>query len=167
MLAIERQRPISVVDGVPLDCDVKLPGYRCHMSNINAAIGIAQIQKLDQFVLRRREICQKYINGLGRLRGLAFLLIPYHEIVPFMFVVRVKDGRRNALKAYLESEGIETKINYIPAHCFNLFRVDDNSCPNAERAYSEILSLPLHCALTDQDVDRVIDAVASFFDRTV
>jgi dTDP-4-amino-4,6-dideoxygalactose transaminase len=68
--------------------------------------------------------------------------------------------------AYLRQREIETSINYIPNHFHPYYRRDGLSLPNTERAYAEILTLPLHCALTDDDVTRVIETVTAFYGAT-
>ena len=89
-----------------------------------------------------------------------FMNVKYDEIVPFMFIVRVKNGMRDKLKAYLWENDIETAIKYVPSHLFKLYRQDN--CPVTEQAFEEILELPLHCRLSDEDVETVIKTVNAF-----
>lgn len=147
--------------GRGLAYEVSRQGYRYHMSDINAAIGIAQLRKVDTFIARRREICRRYDAAFSDLPGVATLPVDYGQAAPHIYVLRVADGRRDALMASLRERGIETGINYIPNHLQPYYR-SGVSLPATERAYTEILTLPLHCALSDGDVDTVIDAVASF-----
>ncbi|HWP49035.1 MAG TPA: DegT/DnrJ/EryC1/StrS aminotransferase family protein [Candidatus Limnocylindrales bacterium] len=145
--------------------EVTTQGFRYHMSNINAAIGIEQLKKLDGFIARRREICQKYEEAFKNISGLQRLRINYHECAPHIYVIRVKDGRRNALMQFLKDRHIETGINYIPNHLHPYFRVDGLTLPVAEKAYEEILTLPLHCGLSDDEVQEVIRCVKQFFEE--
>lgn len=144
--------------------DVVRLGYRYHLSNINAAIGLAQLKKVEQFLARRRAICRRYDAAFKDLGGLQPLPINYDDAAPHIYVIRVRDGRRDALRRFLGERGIETGINYVPNHRHSYFRGEDTTLPETERAYAEILTLPLHCALTDEDVGVVIRAVRAFWD---
>lgn len=145
--------------------DVDTQGYRYHMSAINAAIGIEQLKKLDSFIARRRVICDLYERGLGELTGLELLGMDYDHISPFMFTVKVEGGRRDELIAYLKEHDIETGISYVPNHHHSLYKGVEGTRPLdvTDRLFREILSLPLHCELTDKDVDSVIARVKEFF----
>ena len=159
----KRQHPMSR-SGVRMDYDVTSIGYRCHMSNINGAIGLAQIKKLDGFIARRREICRCYLAGLRGLTYIDFLHMDYEVMIPFMFVVRVKNGLRDSLKKYLAEHDIESAIKYVPAHFFKIYQ-GEVTCPVTEKAYKEILELPLHCGLSDDDIEQVIRVIRRFGDE--
>ena len=143
--------------------DVTTNGFRYHMSNINGAIGLTQLKRVSSFIARRREICRVYDAAFRYLAGVQPLQINYDETAPHVYVVRVKDRRRDQLMEFLGNRDIETGINYVPNHLHSYFRVNGLRLPETESAYSEILTLPLHCALSDSDVKFVIDSVASFF----
>ena len=145
--------------------DVVRIGYRYHLSNINAAIGLAQLKKVERFLARRRSICRRYDAAFADLAGVQCLRINYGEAAPHIYVIRVRDGQRDTLRDFLAEWGIETGINYVPNHLHSYFRRDGVSLPETERAYAEILTLPLHCALTDEDVASVIAAVCVFMER--
>jgi len=136
------------------------------MSNINAAIGLAQLQKIDRFIAHRRAVCRWYDESFSTIAGLRPLHVNYDEAAPHIYVVRVADGRRDALIQHLADHGIETGINYIPNHVHPYFRHAALTLPHTDRAFKEILTLPLHCRLTDGDVTHVIASVCSFFDAT-
>jgi perosamine synthetase len=143
--------------------DVKTQGFRYHMSNINAAIGLAQLKKVENFIARRREICREYDGAFENVSGIQRLRINYDEVAPHIYVIRVQDGRRDTLMQFLKDRDIETSINYIPNHLHPYFRKDGLCLPETERAYKEILTLPLHCELSDADVKTVIQCVKGFF----
>lgn len=143
--------------------DVKTQGFRYHMSNINAAIGLAQLKKVDRFIARRREICRRYDQAFSDTLGIQRLRINYDEAAPHIYVVRVKDGRRDALMQFLKDRDVETGINYIPNHLHSYFKQDGLSLAQSEEAYKEILTLPLHYCLSNADVEAVIDSAIEFF----
>lgn len=142
--------------------DVPLQGYRYHMSNINAAIGLAQLAKIDRFIERRREICSLYLNKLNGLNEVQLPVYDFSTIAPFMFVIRVKDSKRDALKTYLMEHDIESGISYYPCHHYSLYN-DGQSFPITERLGDEILCLPLHYELSNEDVAEVTNTIKSFF----
>lgn len=139
--------------------EVKTQGFRYHMSNINAAIGLVQLRKIDTFISRRKEICRRYDSAFKGTPTISCLQINYDEVAPHIYVIRVKDGRRNGLMDYLKSLDIETGINYIPNHLHPFYANKAVSLPETEKAYQEILTLPLHFGLSDDDVTKVIQGV--------
>ena len=145
--------------------DVTTQGYRYHMSNINAAIGLAQIQKLDAFIARRREVAEMYHRLLADIDEIVLPKINMEDMSYFMFVIKVKDGKRDQLKSFFMENDIETGISYIPIHTFSLFKKEGVSIPVTEEIYEEILSLPMHYGLTNEDVETVSRVLHEFFNK--
>lgn len=144
--------------------DVTTAGYRYHLGNINAAIGLAQIKKTDRFIQRRREICHLYDRELNQVKGIERMADDYDTITPFMYVIRVKEGRRNQLKDYLMEHDIETGVSYIPCHTFHIFREEGTVLPVTDEIFREILCLPLHPELADADVKEVCGRIKEFME---
>jgi len=142
-------------------------GFRYHMGNINAAAGLSQLAKADRFIARRREIARRYDAALGPLPGIHPLRIDYAEAAPHIYVVRVKEGRRDLLMRCLRDAGVETSVNYVPNHLQPYFRDEAVSLPETELAFEEILTLPLHCGLSDRDVETVIEGIRAFYTKRV
>lgn len=142
--------------------DVERLGFRYHLANLHAAIGLAQLSKFELIATSRRSLFRTYRGGLGG----AALRLPEQDvddIVPFMFYVRVLGGRRAELIAHLKSMGIDTGIHWQPAHRFTLFkgcRKGDLSV--TEEVGDQILSLPFHSDMAQGDIERVIAAVRAF-----
>jgi dTDP-4-amino-4,6-dideoxygalactose transaminase len=136
---------------------VSTQGFRYHMGQINAAIGVAQLKKLDSFIARRREICRRYNEAFIGLENIQTLKVNYDEVAPHIYVIRVK-GFRDELKEFLQSREIETAINYIPNHLHPMYN-DGSKLPETDKAYEEILSLPLHCKMSNEDVEAVVSGV--------
>ena len=147
---------------------VNRQGFRCHMSNINAAIGLVQLAKLPDFIQRRRKICQYYNEALAKINGIELLDIDYQVTASHIYVVKVKDGKRDALMDFLKEQDIEASINYVPNHLHlyfqELYGAKKWLLPVTEKAFEEILTLPLHCALTDSDVEKVINNIKRFYE---
>lgn len=144
--------------------DVLEDGFRYHLSNLHAAIGLAQLAKLDVIRWSRQAACRLYNARLGRLDGLA---VPDADVSgqnPFLYYVRVKDCRRQALREHLADAGVETGIHWVPLHHLTLFAgCRRGPLDVVDRAAEEILSLPLHSGMREEVVERVCDAVISFF----
>ena len=143
--------------------DVPVQGYRYHMSNINAGIGLAQIKKLNGFIARRREIAHKYIDLLSDVKGIVLPNNNIDEMSSFMFVIKVLDGKRDQLKSFFMENDIETGISYIPIHSFSLFKKEGFTLPVTEEIYEEILSLPMHVGLSNDDIELVCAKIHEFF----
>ena len=142
--------------------DVKHQGFRYHMSNLMAALGRAQLKKLDHFAARRRALAARYVRSFAGMNGLSTMALDWPNMVPHIFVVKVQDGARQALADHLKAREIETGFHYQPNHCLTLFKTD-YALPMAEKLAGELLTLPLHAELTDEEQERVIEAVIGFF----
>jgi perosamine synthetase len=136
-------------------------GWRYHMSNINAAIGVQQLTRFDAFKERKQAIVRRYDTALADCPGLS-LIEHNDESFPFFYVVRVVGGRRDALAAHLRERGVATGIHYIPNHLQPLFADWREPLAVTEQLFGEILTLPLFYEMTDADVATVIAAVRSF-----
>jgi perosamine synthetase len=142
--------------------EVTTRGFRYHMGNINAAAGLVQLRKAQGFIARRREICRRYDAAFRSMDGLRPLRIDYDEVAPHIYVLRIGGGRRDALMRSLKDVGVETSLNYVPNHLQPYFRSDGRTLQETERAFADMLTLPLHCGLSDDDVSTVIDGVRAF-----
>jgi len=145
--------------------EVTTQGYRYHMSNINAAIGIAQFKKFESFIHRKKEIVQKYNAAFMNIDGLKILTWDLKETAPFTYIVKVLNGVREDLIEFLKGKGVGTGIHYFPNHLQPFFKPFTTSLPVTEQIGEEILTLPLYYDMTGQDVDLVIDSVTEFLAR--
>jgi perosamine synthetase len=142
---------------------VVTPGFRYHLSNINAAIGLAQLKRFDQYRARKRAIVRRYDEAFRAMEGLALIDHNLEETFPFFYIVRVLSGRRDAMADHLKERGVGTGVHYIPNHLHPLFSDQTRSLPRTERLYKEILTLPLYYEMRDADVETVVDGVSAFF----
>ena len=144
--------------------DVKLPGYRYHLSNIHAAIGSVQIKRFPEIAQKRNAAARSFralTQGLSA--HLDYLRID-EGFVPFMNCATIRNGRRDALRAFLEAKGIQTGIHWTPGHHFTLFR----DCPHDDLAgtetfYGSIISLPFYTDMTDEECRHVTGMMGNFF----
>lgn len=142
--------------------EVTTQGYRHHMSNINAAIGLVQLKKLNMFIERKRNIVKLYNEQFNSLAGIKLLEWNLKDTAPFTYILRVLDGKRNELMDFLNEKGIGTGIHYIANHIQPYFKKYAGPLPITEEVGNEILTLPLYYDMTDSDVDLVIQSVTEF-----
>ena len=142
---------------------IEAPGYRYAMPNLNAAIGIAQLQRAELFLQRKRQVTRLYDDSFRNLEGTVLIRKSIDESFPFSYVIRVLDGERDALMAYLRVRQIGSMVQFIPNHLQPQFACGNVRLPLTEQLYREIITLPLFASITDMEVQEVIDAVIGFF----
>ena len=139
-------------------------GVNSRLDEIQAAILRARLPRLREWTERRRVLAARYRRLLIDATGVEVVPARDPGHVYHLFVVRVRDNRRSALQATLASSGIETLIHYpVPIPQQPAFAGSQPpGCPVASQVCHEILSLPLHAAMHDDDVDAIADAVNTF-----
>jgi perosamine synthetase len=137
-------------------------GYRCHMSDMNAALGIEQLKKFAEFQRRKRQIVASYDAAFTGLRGMRPLEHDLVHTCPWAYVVRVGEGRRDEFREFLRKRGVGTLIQFIPNHLQEAFAAFRVALPVTEQLFKEIVSLPLFAGMTDAEVHTVQDAVRAF-----
>ena len=142
--------------------DVKELGWRLHMNNIAAAIGRAQLAKFSEIRMLRQRNANMYLAALADISEIQLFPINAKTAVPHIFPIIVKNGRRNELQKYLADAGIETGVQYKPNHLLSYFNMG-YALPNAEKLYDEILSLPIHPLVTEDDMAYIISIIRRFF----
>lgn len=142
--------------------DVKHQGYRYHMSNLFAALGRVQLRRFHRdFAPKRVQLAQRYRDRLEGINGLTLLDTDLGPILPHIQPIRILGGRRDYVRTFLENEGVETGIHYKPNHLLTLYNRGGAALPITEHLFEELLSLPLHPALSTGDVDRICDLVSA------
>jgi len=136
-------------------------GYKYHMNDITAAIGLCQLAKLPDGNARRREIAATYRAALA---GITWIELPlehsYTRSAQHNFVI--KSPYRDALNTALMQAGISTGVHYMPIHLQPYYRSTHTTLPVAEQVWRTLLTLPLYPSMTASDVDRVIDGIRRF-----
>lgn len=144
--------------------DIKMCGQKCNMTDIMAAIGLAQMKRYPALLSRRREIINKYD---GSLKKYGETVLHYGENFAssgHLYLLRV-DGidekQRNAIIVKMAEKGVATNVHYKPLPMHTAYKnlgFDIKDYPVAYAKYSNEITLPLHTLLTDEEVDYVIDS---------
>lgn len=153
---------------VPWYYEMAEPGFNYRLPDINCALGLAQLSKLDGFIRRRAELVALYDRLLAPLAPL--VRVPWRprdsEPAWHLYAVQIDfaaaGSARSGLMKKLRADGIGTQVHYIPVHWQPYYRqrYGEQSLPGAEAFYRGTLSLPLYPALRDEDVERVVDRLA-------
>ena len=147
-------------DEGPWHQEVHSLGLNYRLPDVLAALGRSQLRKLDRFVGRRQHLAARYAELLADVDGLRLPQVaPGSASAWHLYPVRVLGGRRREVFNRLRRGGIAAQVHYLPVYRHPLFAelgFRPGSCPVAERAYSQLLSLPLHPGMTDADQDRVV-----------
>ena len=136
--------------------DVVDQGYRYHMSNIFAAIGKVQLKRLEpEFAPKRRHVANLYVSLLKDNPAVKLTKMDYtNDIIPHIFVVRIMNGTRQLVEDEFRKRDIQFGVQYRPNHELTYFKADYH-LPVTEEVYDEVLSLPMHPELTDDEVREI------------
>ena len=131
-------------------------GYKCHWNDIQAAIGLAQLERFDEMLDARRAIALRY---LAELDDCGLELPAWHpEHIWHLFVVRTDADRRNSLIDHLLARGISAGVHYKPLTHYPMY-ADKPTPPATEREWRRMVTLPMFAGMTTDEQGLVIDAV--------
>ena len=147
--------------------DVSVQGFRYHMSNLNAAIGLAQIKKIEKFREIKRNLFEDYINLSKKFKldeKIKFNQnLLKNEILHICTAILPDYINRDHFRAHLLSLGIETGIHYVPNHLHTMYKTS-YGLTNAERLGKTMISLPFHCNLLTSEIEFVLKSIKEYFD---
>lgn len=135
-------------------------GRRAAMNDVAAAVGLVQLRRLPEFLERRRAVAAMYERGLEDVASLRTPPPRAPDVAWTFYPVHV-DGRRDSLAAHLLERGVYCNFRYWPLHRTAMYH-SDGLFPGADEAAATTLLLPLHAALSDDDVDRVMESIGGF-----
>ena len=141
--------------------DVTEQGWRYHMSNIMAAIGREQLKKIDHFGQHRRSVVKRYSEGLASCPCITPLFKYSIDHIPHIFPIVVDENKRPHLRQHLLDQGIEVGIHYKPNHLLSKYQ--GQQCPNSEILSEQLLTLPCHADLSNEEVETVIKTCLDYF----
>ena len=142
-------------------------GYNYRVTDMQAALLSSQLDKLDRFAARRKELVKRYDEAFSAMKEITVQKeIPQSDTVRHLYLLQfnlemLTCGRKELYDA-LKAEGVGVNVHYIPTYTFPYYRqlgYEPGLCPNAERLYERIVSIPLFYSLTDEQQEQVIEAV--------
>ncbi|MFS1518038.1 UDP-4-amino-4,6-dideoxy-N-acetyl-beta-L-altrosamine transaminase [Bacillus sp. SCS-151] len=147
--------------------EMQFLGFNYRMTDIQAALGISQLKKVDSFISRRKAIVRKYNSAFDKLNQLTLpyekndRLSSYHLYVIKLDLHKLNGARKEIYEALI-NENIGVNVHYIPVYLqpyYQQLGYPPSLCPVAEKFYGDAITLPLFPKMTDEDVESVIKAV--------
>ena len=142
-------------------------GYNYRMTDFQAALLLSQLHKLPQFAARRKEIVEKYNEAFAQMPEIFVQKeIPESDTTRHLYILRLNPDKltcdRRQFFDALYAENTCPQVHYLPVYWHSYYEklgYEKGLCPNAEKYYEEVMSIPLYYMLTDEDVEDVIHAV--------
>ena len=142
-------------------------GYNYRMTDIQAALLSSQLDKLEMFAKRRKQLVKHYDEAFSSMPEITVQKeIAESDTVRHLYIIQLNLERltctRKEVYDALQAEGVGVNVHYIPVYFFPYYQrlgYRMGECPNAERLYERIISIPLFYSMTDEDADKVIYAV--------
>jgi len=172
---IDRQAFNRYGKGGTQDYEIVIPGYKSNMTDIQAAIGIHQIQELTQFIARRAELAERYQQALSDWSQWTLPQAPdyphlhaWHIYTP-LINEDVAGMNRDEFMQAMKERNIGTGLHYRAVHLYpyyrQVFNFKNGDFPHAEDVCERIVSLPLFPSMTDAEHDRVLDVMYQVFNQ--
>lgn len=145
-------------------------GVNSRLDSIQAAVLDVKLKYLDEYAAARKAVADRYDEAFSGIEELqAPVRQPNSTHVFHQYTIRVRDGKRDDLKAHLAEEGVPSNIFYpLPLYeqkAFRPFVPEDLSLPVTEQLCREVLSLPIHTEMDDETIGKITSAVVGFFER--
>mgnify|MGYP000375850470 CR=1 FL=1 len=143
----------------------KLLGFNYRMSDIHAALGLSQINRLNDFVSKRRSIAKNYQENLSskkivKIEQNKFGLSSFH-----LYMILVKDDLRKDMYEKLIAAGIGVQVHYMPIHLqpyFKHMNFKEGDFPNSEQYYNDVLTLPIYPELSAANINYIVETVNEY-----
>jgi dTDP-4-amino-4,6-dideoxygalactose transaminase len=166
LLGVVRDTEKRFSGGRSWEFDVLTQGYRYHMSNLFASIGIVQLERFqEEFKEKRQSMAAKYHEELSGIDGLILFPNDYDEVVPHIFPIRVLNGERDGLRQFLLDNKIECGVHYYPNHLLSYYGNMEGKLPVSEKLYEELLTIPLHPDISMTEQEYIIEKTGSYFEK--
>lgn len=142
-------------------------GYNYRLTDFQAALISSQMTKLDKFAARRKEIVAQYNKAFAEVEGIIVQKeIPESDTCRHLYIIRLDFNKLSCTRREffdaMSAENVQCQIHYVPVYWFPYYQhlgYKKGLCPNAEKVYQGIMSIPLYPRMTDQDIKDVIHAV--------
>lgn len=144
-------------------------GYNFRMSNITAALGITQLNKIQKLVEMRINNARLLNKKLSQIKGVITPEPPPGFVHVYqMYIIRVLGGFRDGLMQHLASNGIMSKVHFSPVHKAHFYRNElkyDCTLPVTDRVSAQVLTLPMYAAMSEEEIDLITERIADFFSK--
>jgi dTDP-4-amino-4,6-dideoxygalactose transaminase len=160
LLGVERDTEKRYSSERSWEFDVTMQGWRYHMSNIMAAIGIEQLIRFPELSEKRKILASAYKMILSNINGIGLIELDYNHVIPHIFaIILPKHINRDALKNMIERKGIQTGIHYQPNHWLSKYKVPGLNLKYTDEIYLQLLTLPLHPDMGLDDVSFICNSL--------
>jgi dTDP-4-amino-4,6-dideoxygalactose transaminase len=140
------------------DYDVIDLGFKAHGNSIMASMGLVALKYLDEDNARRREICEMYDQGFKE--NFNIIPIPHNpNCISSRHLYQIRVANRNQVMEFLNANDIYPGVHYKDNTQYEIYSYGQGTCPNAAKLSEEVISLPLHMFLTNEDIQKVIEVV--------
>ncbi len=145
--------------------DVKKQGWRYHMSNLMAAIGIEQLKRFEEFSKKRKTFSKLYFKLLSNNIHIDMPKIDYDNVLMHIFPILLNEKYdRDIFREKLLEKNIQTGIHYFPNHLLSFYHSESNNyLKNTENIYPKLITLPLHPDLCESDIEYIVSSLNELF----
>ncbi|MEW5692169.1 MAG: bifunctional SDR family oxidoreductase/aminotransferase class I/II-fold pyridoxal phosphate-dependent enzyme [Candidatus Hydrogenedentota bacterium] len=150
--------------------DMELLGYKANMSNVDAALLIGQLSRIEELLSKRERIANRYYEGLSKIKNIRLPAILHNvKHSRHLFTIWVRADIRDEFIYKLQDKGIGVAVNYKPIHLMKYYAekygYKKGMFPVSERIGSETISIPFYPRLTDAEIDYIIESIKDIADE--
>jgi len=153
--------------GHATDYDILEVGYNYRMDDIRASIGVVQLNRLKEDLIKRSVVRSWYINALEHIDS---LIIPFSDnqefVSNYIMPVVLRDStseKRDSIRKKLHDKGIQTSVHYPAVHQFSFYKKYKTSLPNTEYVADNEITLPMYSKLTEKDINFIVGTLKNAF----
>jgi UDP-4-amino-4,6-dideoxy-N-acetyl-beta-L-altrosamine transaminase len=164
---ISREPPEGAEEGLDYIYDVKALGRNYRITDLQCALGISQIAKLESFVKKRTQLANLYNRILKDVKSVDVPIVDKDvKHAWHLYTVLLNGLERNKFFKYMRANGIGVQVHYIPIYRFSYYRerfnIEPKEFPVTEDVFKRIVTLPLHPQLKDQDIELICDKIKAY-----